>query len=285
MANASAIPDGHTFLEVNTFVSIKGKDIAEKLLQQAENRNPDAFDMYIYNDFFSYGVLELVDKTLATLHTKIKKKEWEEAYYILEGLVTFVDFEPAWAHCDDGDRVDITNRTIGVCAIAVLCGLDDNDLLHSVHFPSLENLLKRLVSLSEGMDCQYGLPCKAIARRVFQDKSEAEMSLDITRLNEWAIGLEADEKEKAKAQIEKMIEEKAAAAARGKRVKPWYAKGDVCDENDSDPDFKLSRVWKDYKECLSGVPRLPMRGPPKWDLSKWSAAERRAFEFGAMDDD
>jgi len=43
------MPPGYTFLHVGHLISIKGKKIADQLLVQAENRNPDAFDMYIYN--------------------------------------------------------------------------------------------------------------------------------------------------------------------------------------------------------------------------------------------
>jgi len=107
------IPAGHTFIELQ-LVSAKGKEAAEKLLKQADNRCPDFFDMYIYNgwcwrpslayqlthpkisDFFAYGVIDLVDKTLSSLQTKIKKKEWEEAYTTLEGLIIFVGIESVW---------------------------------------------------------------------------------------------------------------------------------------------------------------------------------------------
>ncbi|KAF8969504.1 hypothetical protein BDZ97DRAFT_1653923, partial [Flammula alnicola] len=284
------IPAGHTFIEIETFVSTKGKDIAENLLKKAADRDPDAFDMYIYNDFFSYGVLDLVDKTLTTLHTKIKKKDWEDAYYLLEGLVIFVDFESVWTQCDDGDRVDITNKTIGAEAIAVFRGLDAEDCLTPQIFPSLETVLKKLFKFSEemegqGCDSMYGPLCKGIARRLFQGKTEDDFALELEQLQEWANGLDADEKKEVRAKIKKIADERAAAAASGKTIKPWYAQGKVYDEDDEDDDFKLSRVWKDYKEYLSGVPRMPLRGPAKWDISKWTAAERRLFEFAAMDRD
>src|SRR6266545_3256363 len=48
------------------------------------------------SDFYSYGVLELVDKTLSSLHTKIVKKAWKDAYSILEALIMFASFEGIW---------------------------------------------------------------------------------------------------------------------------------------------------------------------------------------------
>ncbi|KIM46333.1 hypothetical protein M413DRAFT_36146, partial [Hebeloma cylindrosporum] len=272
------IPAGHTFLELQ-LVSVEGKAAAEKLLTQAGNRCPDAFDMYIYNDFFAYGVLDLVDKTLSSLQSKIKKKEWEEAYTTLEGFIIFLGFESVWAQCDDGDRVDVTNKTIGASAIAVLRGLDKENKLDAAHFPSLEALLKNLVTLSEEMDgSSYGLLCKAIARRIFSDKSEEELNLEISQMEEWVDGLDDEEKEEASAELKALKKKREAP-----EFKPWYNKGKVCDEKTKNPDFTLSRVWKEYKDYISGAPSLPMRGPAKWDISKWTAAERRPFEFDAMD--
>ncbi len=45
----TVIPKGYTFLNKNTLVSEKSKAILTDLLSQAEKRDPDANDMYIYN--------------------------------------------------------------------------------------------------------------------------------------------------------------------------------------------------------------------------------------------
>ena len=33
---------------------------------------------------------------MSTIHTKIMKKDWAEAYYVLEALVAFAEFESVW---------------------------------------------------------------------------------------------------------------------------------------------------------------------------------------------
>ncbi len=43
------IPEGYTFLNAKTLITVKGKKIADELLEASEKRDPDAFDMYIYN--------------------------------------------------------------------------------------------------------------------------------------------------------------------------------------------------------------------------------------------
>ena len=45
----SVIPPGHDFLNPNVFISKPAKDIAVKLFEKADDRNPDLHDMYIYN--------------------------------------------------------------------------------------------------------------------------------------------------------------------------------------------------------------------------------------------
>lgn len=179
------------------------------------------------------------------------------------------------AECDDGDRVEVTNKAIGASAIAVLRGLDKENKLDAVHFPSLE---KNLVDGMSGSS--YAPLCNAIARRVFSDKSENEFALEISQMKEWINGLDDEDKEEASADLKALEKERKAPA-----FKPWYNKGKVCDEKVKNPDFTLSRVWKEYKDYISEVPTLPMRGPAKWDISKWTTAERKPFEFGAMDDE
>ena len=47
-------------------------------------------------DFFPYAVLDLVEITLKSLHTKVTKKNWNDAYPILEGLTVFMSLFGDW---------------------------------------------------------------------------------------------------------------------------------------------------------------------------------------------
>jgi hypothetical protein len=47
-------------------------------------------------DFFNFAILDLVDKSLSTIHAKIVKKEWNEALVQLEALSVFQDIESSW---------------------------------------------------------------------------------------------------------------------------------------------------------------------------------------------
>lgn len=66
------------------------------MMDKADNRNPDAFDMYIYNDFFNYAILDLIDGALGKLHARIVKKDWEEAYIMVLALTCFMENESSW---------------------------------------------------------------------------------------------------------------------------------------------------------------------------------------------
>jgi hypothetical protein len=47
-------------------------------------------------DYFNYALLNLVDKTLGTIHAKVVKKSYEEALALLEALTVFNDLESSW---------------------------------------------------------------------------------------------------------------------------------------------------------------------------------------------
>ena len=50
-------------------------------------RDPDMFDMYIYNDFAGYGLLEVVGNLL--LDFEEAKDDWKQQWYICEAMTLF----------------------------------------------------------------------------------------------------------------------------------------------------------------------------------------------------
>lgn len=99
-------------------MSVKAKDLVTDLFAKARRRNPDVFDMYIYDgeqesqnpmrfplviadtktcsEFYAHAVFDLVDKTLATIYSKINRKDYDEAYCMLEGLTVFNQLDSSW---------------------------------------------------------------------------------------------------------------------------------------------------------------------------------------------
>ncbi|KAH6915038.1 hypothetical protein BKA70DRAFT_1368848 [Coprinopsis sp. MPI-PUGE-AT-0042] len=280
MATQSKIPAGYTFLNVETMITTKGKEIAESLLKQAGNRDPDAFDMYIYNDFYSYGVFDLIDKTLATLHSKTQKKMFDEAWVVLEALATFMEIEGVWTQCDDAERVSLANAAFGAIAVAILRGLKKEGRLTVEALPSLEYCLKNIASLGDmmnevGVNCSYADVARGIAKRLFENKTQQAKSVEIRYREAWVRSLTDKDLKKA---MDQALRDMA-----NNNDRPWFMDGEAANEDTNNREFAITRTWKDYKAYLAGVPRDPMRGP-SWDISSWTDNEKAPFLFSEMDD-
>ncbi|GLB34026.1 hypothetical protein LshimejAT787_0109100 [Lyophyllum shimeji] len=273
----SAIPPGYTLMDFETLMimSNKGKEIFGDLVKKAGDRNPDAFDMYIYNDFYAYAVLDLVDKTLAAAHTKIAQKAYQDAYHLLEALVLFNDYDMSWPMCDDGDRTKVTNKAHGALVVAMLRGFEAEGKLNTTHLPGLEGFLRTTAQWADQMsrmscDSSYGAYCKVIGKKLFKDKSPEDVAHEQSWLEEWIAGLDEEDQAEVRKKLKEQAKEKAS-----KKTKPWYeGAGDVDEDK-----LVLSRVWKQYKQYLSGVPKKPLRGPGTWDISKWTQAQKAKFKF------
>lgn len=218
---------------------------------------------------------------------------------ILEALTVFMEDEGQWTSksctrtalnasftelsivCDDGERVEMTNKVYGALLVNILRGLKKEDRLDASHFPCLESLLRGAADWgdsmrSQGCDSDYDRVCKAIGYRLFGDRTEADIALEKARVEEWISSMSADWQENIRARMADEYGEEPEG--------DWFKGGKRMDEDQKDDDFVLSRVWKEYKEYLSSVPTKPLRGPPNWDLSKWSAAQKKQFSFDEMGD-
>ncbi|TFK55600.1 hypothetical protein OE88DRAFT_1804427 [Heliocybe sulcata] len=277
------LPEGYTFLNTKTFISQKAKDAIIGLLAQADQRDPDNFGMHIYNDYFNYAVLQLIHDKLTALHGQIVKEQYDEAYYSLEALTIFQDICSMWPMLDDGDQVIATDKAYGACLMEVLRKIKAQNKLDTAHFPSLETLLRGAAEWGEniigiGGKSNYYVVCKGIGKRLFADKSEEDKALETARREEWIASLPEDEKRAARKAIEEPDDDEEDSEEEGEE---WW-QGEA-NEGDNDRNYDLAKVWKDYKKCLSRVPRLPLRGPPEWDISKWSEEEKAPFSLGRYD--
>ncbi|KAH9840546.1 uncharacterized protein C8Q71DRAFT_412418 [Rhodofomes roseus] len=282
----SALPAGYTLLNKKTMISEQGKELAMSAFRQADSRNPDAHDMYIYNDYYAYGVIDIIDKSLSALHSRMTKKDWPAVMAQLEALTHFMEMESVWGMADDGERVIAMVRAYGACLVATLRALKKNGDLTPEKYPSLEYMLKAATSLGQatrglGVDSEYDRVCQGIGKRLFSGHPREEArALHEARHKAWLQTLPAD--------VQKEFEEEADDdddEEEDEDDKPWWHGGVAGIEDVKDEDFVLSRVWKEYKDYLSECPTKPLRGPPIWDLDKWSQADKAAFSFDAMSDD
>ncbi|KAH8094884.1 hypothetical protein BXZ70DRAFT_342219 [Cristinia sonorae] len=282
----SLIPQGHTFINNKAFVTTRTANAVKELLEKLDKRDPDLFNMYIYNDFFNYAGLDLVDKQLSAIHSKIVKKDWTEAYYLFETLSVFQQLGSLnYPMIDDGERVELTDKVFGASFVTIVRALKNENRLDVEHFPSLETVLGTtsawgLAMTGFGGMGKYYKVANGIGRRLFKDKSPETIALEKARVEEWLLTLPAEEQE----EIKKMREE----AEEDEDEEDEEDDGEWFEEKGYDEDydhrnFVLSKVWKEYKGHLQTCPTKPLRGPPEWDISKWSAAQRAQFSFDNMD--
>ena len=95
------------------------------------------------------------------------------------------------------------------------------------------------------------------------------IALEKARVEEYINTFDSEEQKDMREMVKEAEREK-------KRQAPWWKDGE---EDFKDPDFSYTRVWKEYKGYLTGVPDGPLRGPPYWDISDWSESEKRAFSL------
>jgi hypothetical protein len=264
----SIIPEGYTFLNPTRFVSKKAWDLADTMLEKASNRCPDHFRMYIYNDFHGYGVLDLIDHALSSLHAKIVKKDWQNALVELEALALLMKTEDTYQMVDDGERVELTEQIYFACAIKVLESLKEQNALDMDHIPNLQSLLRLLheTHMPDTIPPRY---FQQLARRLFDHQWLELEELKIARVEAWTLELEEEDR----GEVKRMMEEEEEENGPDYR---WYL--DDEDEGEEDGrEVKLTPAWKEYKGYLRGVPTRPLRGPPNWDISKWSDAQKAPF--------
>ena len=182
--------------------------------------------------------------------------------------------------CDDGDLTQSTNKLYGALLLEILKNLKNTNQLSLQTFPNLETVLRLAHNFGEqmtGISCksEYRTACKAIAHEFFKDNTVADIALCEARLQEYAESIDDPE---LKAEV---IEgnEGYVKELKGLKVR-WYAKGKI-----GKSEIKttgLTTAWKKYR---GQAPPVPFRGPPEWDLTKWTEKDKKPFSFDNMDDE
>jgi hypothetical protein len=92
------------------------------------HRDPDFFNMYVYNDFAGYGYQEVVENNMAEFSKIYNSKDGktEELWTIVESMIWWMVEEPhaPWHMIDDGERSMFTHSLLGYMLLAVLNRID-----------------------------------------------------------------------------------------------------------------------------------------------------------------
>ncbi|KAJ5400482.1 hypothetical protein N7465_010971 [Penicillium sp. CMV-2018d] len=96
-------------------------------------RDPDNFAMYIYNDFFGYAIMELVENLYLDFDEAAAAGDWKMQWAICEATALYFQMDAIMplVGCEDGFTVKAMFVAFGTMFLTMLATLERNDLLKS----------------------------------------------------------------------------------------------------------------------------------------------------------
>ncbi|GAM43413.1 hypothetical protein TCE0_050r18205 [Talaromyces pinophilus] len=94
-------------------------------------RCPDMFDMYVYNDFESYGVMEVVENLVTDWIEAGREKNWKEQWVIVEAVAMMLagDSLDPLQMCEDATRVQALFSLVIRMVLMTISNLEHMGLL------------------------------------------------------------------------------------------------------------------------------------------------------------
>ncbi|KAI5119393.1 hypothetical protein M0805_005936 [Coniferiporia weirii] len=283
-ADAFTLPQDYTFSPDGVLMHTSAYEWLEKLLEKANNRNPDMHGVYVYNDFRGYAILDLIDGSLSSIHSLVTRKKWLDAWHALDALTEFMDSCSDWATVDDGPRVIATDKAYGALLIVTVRALASTSppLLDEATLPGLEETLRRMANWGDNMgfvECSYskvlkGFGCKLFGSRTPEEREQTKAA----RVRGYEVFVRALSQAERKRRGDSLPGEDDSDDDDDDEDDDdsvWYGGAAAKDAEYSHANLKITPVWKEYKSKLMGAQRVPQRGPPTWDLTKWSAADKK----------
>ncbi|KAI4765088.1 hypothetical protein E4T52_00022 [Aureobasidium sp. EXF-3400] len=119
-------------------------------------RDPDNFNMYVYNDFAGYGYQEVVENNILEFNKVLNSKDGktEELWTIVESMVWWMVEEPhaPWHMIDDGERSMMTHSLLGFMFLTALNRIDqDGDLKPDSKYKDLSRVMALWAKASEDL--------------------------------------------------------------------------------------------------------------------------------------
>ncbi|KAJ3110876.1 hypothetical protein HDU96_006181 [Phlyctochytrium bullatum] len=142
-----------------------GLAIAQDLMRETDNRNPEFFNLKLSNpDFGRYGELEVIENQLRVIlkhyKTANKKKSpqsaWKPVYASLEGLTLYLRSKDAWFDIKDKPRVEEAFRTFGAAWVASAEKLAALGALNENSYPSIRTVMQVAMTLGNQLNERAG---------------------------------------------------------------------------------------------------------------------------------
>ncbi|KAL6862092.1 hypothetical protein J3F83DRAFT_716909 [Trichoderma novae-zelandiae] len=140
--------------------TMRGNERHKWWISELLKRDQDDFLMHVYNDFTSYGTIEVMENIFVNFEMVLKRKTHTpmELWYELEGLALVlnsgcIEFQM----CDDPDRCGQILELVGYMTITVITSLKKNKLfIKDSQIPNIGIMLALVLTYAHTMGTDFG---------------------------------------------------------------------------------------------------------------------------------
>ncbi|KAJ5605549.1 hypothetical protein N7510_008330 [Penicillium lagena] len=224
---------------------------------QLSLRNPDCFDMYVYNDSYGWGIMEVVENVLVDF--KEAEGNWKEQWAMCEATAMLWlrrDLMPMYM-VPEGDHVNQLCGLTGIMFLSMLATLDRNGLLkQDSEVKNLGTVMGLYIRL--GFDDNWHF--EDLNTRVFAYATKKNIKLrGLSKLQSRVDGLQAE------------ADRISLPASGAKKNDPWGWQ-------------KLLKNYEDYSEAIPWYAIKPNKmGGDGCDITTWPSATRKKHCFDKKD--
>lgn len=217
---------------------------------QGDLRCPDLFNMYVYNDYHGYGIVQVVQNTLLDFDQEKEKDNWKEQWAICEAIILFFQSGHAMPFfmIDDSQGMKDLCDLLRIMFLTALASLERHGLLKpDSEVKNLGVMMGQFLRFQNICDSfPEGLDTAVVAYA-------AKHNIQIQGLSDVRSRLES---------IRESDEEVVLPASDAESTDPWDFNG----------------KFLDYIER-----NAPAVGGDSYDVTTWTCAERKRKSFTGKD--
>ncbi|KJX95495.1 hypothetical protein TI39_contig4110g00008 [Zymoseptoria brevis] len=255
-------------------------DLLDDLATDADRRCPDQFGMYVQNDFYGYGMMEVLENMLRAFENEIKplsgkKASLQQMWAIVTVLAMFLcrDVSFPWSMVDDGERYEHLIAVSGCAALTALNELDRvGQLKKDSRFLDLGHVMAMFLLWSK---TATGLTVEGRIRHDPYDDDDAELEIYewVGPLLAYAAKADIDLAEQRVSGIDKVLKRTTVGGLRGS------AKADKWDWTATFRDYQNRRIGRQVVLSLSR-PNVKLHN---YNLLTWIREARARYAFDDVD--
>ncbi|USP81136.1 hypothetical protein yc1106_08410 [Curvularia clavata] len=260
------------------------------LMRKARYCNPDNFGMYIYNDWYSYGLTEILENMMVEFNKAYHSKgpnRLEDMWVIISAVGLWINQEDhlgCFMSSDDGEGVGELIGVIGCALLTVLAAIERAGELRPTSC-----FLDLAIVIGYYLECSYDLPAYGFEGKIVRWRKHAveyfkKANLDPAKATA-ATKQRMEKIEKGDDDWDESDEEATEGAgkentrsksATGKRKRG--SAGAIKDANKEEDTWGWDKSFQKYKKD-----HKPKMGGNQYDITKMSKAERKKAAFDGKD--